>query len=109
VERHLVTLLVKLGVVASLASILVRSNAVQRMLLRLGIASTIYPERRSAGHSLLPDGRGGTRLYPTRAQHELVIANQNSNNIIHRSVILEPVDRNAIERGACYAISLAPG
>ena len=33
-ERHLVTLLVKLGVVASLASILVRSNAVQRMLLR---------------------------------------------------------------------------
>ena len=51
--------------------------AVQRMLLRLGIASTIYPERRSAGHSLLPDGRGGTRLYPTRAQHELVIANEN--------------------------------
>lgn len=34
VERHLVTLLVKLGVVASLASILVRSNAVQRMLMR---------------------------------------------------------------------------
>jgi len=36
VERHLVTLLVKLGVVASLASILVRSNAVQRMLMREG-------------------------------------------------------------------------
>jgi two-component system LytT family sensor kinase len=33
-EAHLVTLLVKLGVVASLASVLVRSNAVQRMLLR---------------------------------------------------------------------------
>ena len=35
-ERHLVTLLVKLGVVASLASILARSNAVQRMLMREG-------------------------------------------------------------------------
>jgi two-component system LytT family sensor kinase len=34
VELLLLTLLVKLGVVASLASILVRSNAVQRMLLR---------------------------------------------------------------------------
>lgn len=33
-ERQLVTLLVKLGVVASLASILVRSNTVTRMLLR---------------------------------------------------------------------------
>ncbi|HKW99690.1 MAG TPA: sensor histidine kinase [Bryobacteraceae bacterium] len=35
-ERHLVTLLVKLGVVASLASILARSNAVQRMLMQEG-------------------------------------------------------------------------
>ncbi len=33
-ERVLITLLVKLGVVASLASILVRSNAVKRMLMR---------------------------------------------------------------------------
>jgi ribonucleoside-diphosphate reductase alpha chain len=52
-------------------------QAVQRMLLRLGIASTIYANRRPAGHSRLPDGRGGTRLYPTRAQHELVVANEN--------------------------------
>ncbi|MBY0373888.1 MAG: sensor histidine kinase, partial [Bryobacteraceae bacterium] len=33
-ERYLVVLLVKLGVVASAASILARSNAVKRMLLR---------------------------------------------------------------------------
>jgi ribonucleoside-diphosphate reductase alpha chain len=51
--------------------------AVQRMLLRLGIASTIYADRRPAGHTVLPDGCGGTRLYPTRAQHELVIAGDN--------------------------------
>ena len=54
-----------------------RLEAVQRMLLRLGIASRIYRERRPAGHSLLPDGHGGHRLYPTQAQHELVISNEN--------------------------------
>src|SRR5205814_4611552 len=51
--------------------------AAQRMLLRLGIASSIYSERWSAGAATLPDGRGGARLYPTRAQHELVIAADN--------------------------------
>jgi ribonucleoside-diphosphate reductase alpha chain len=50
---------------------------VQRMLLRLGIASTIYAERRPAGSSRLPDGHSGTRSYPVRAQHELVIAGDN--------------------------------
>ncbi len=51
--------------------------AVQRMLLRLGIASTIYANRREAGFARLPDGRGGRADYPTRAQHELVISNDN--------------------------------
>jgi ribonucleoside-diphosphate reductase alpha chain len=54
-----------------------RLEAVQRMLLRLGIASTIYRDRRPAGETELPDGRGGTARYPVRAQHELVIANDN--------------------------------
>lgn len=49
----------------------------QRMLLRLGIASTIYRERRRAGTRLLPDGRGGKALYPTQAIHELVVTNAN--------------------------------
>ena len=52
-------------------------RAVQRMLLRLGIASTIYQERRPAGTKPLPDGRGGIREYPIKAQHELVIAGAN--------------------------------
>lgn len=52
-------------------------KAVQRMLLRLGIASTIYENRRKAGLALLPDGRGGEREFPTRAQHELSISNEN--------------------------------
>jgi len=54
-----------------------RLQAVQRMLLRLGIAARIYAERRPAGASLLPDGRGGTRRYETSAQHELAIAGDN--------------------------------
>ncbi len=42
-----------------------RLEAVQRMLLRLGIVAQIYRERRLAGASELPDGHGGTRAYAT--------------------------------------------
>jgi ribonucleoside-diphosphate reductase alpha chain len=52
-------------------------RAVQRMLLRLGIASGLYTDRRPVDAARLPDGRGGSGLYPTRAQHELVIAGEN--------------------------------
>jgi len=49
-------------------------EVVQRMLLRLGIASVIYADRRSSKTSRLPDGRGGVANYKTKAQHELVIS-----------------------------------
>jgi intein/homing endonuclease len=52
-------------------------QAVQRMLLRFGIVSMVYPERRAAGYRNLPDGRGGTTVYWCRADHELVIASDN--------------------------------
>jgi len=52
-------------------------RAAQRMLLRLGIASSLYQERRIAGFKTLPDGRGGSKEYPTLSQHELVIAGDN--------------------------------
>jgi ribonucleoside-diphosphate reductase alpha chain len=52
-------------------------QAVQRMLLRLGMPSTIYRDRRPAGEAILPDGRGGRRAYPTRSQHELVVSGDN--------------------------------
>ncbi len=54
-----------------------RLEAVQRMLLRLGIASTIYRERRPEGSTVLPDADGRPRQYPARAQHELVISKDN--------------------------------
>ena len=66
------------GVSVRLAqSDLPRLEAVQRMLLRLGIASTIYKKRRSAGATHLPDGKGGSAEYATKAQHELVISGEN--------------------------------
>ncbi|MDO9217913.1 MAG: LAGLIDADG family homing endonuclease, partial [Lacisediminimonas sp.] len=49
----------------------------QRMLLRLGIASTIYQNRRLAQARNMPDGRGGLKLYDTQASHELVISGDN--------------------------------
>jgi ribonucleoside-diphosphate reductase alpha chain len=52
-------------------------QAVQRMLLRLGMASTIHRERKPAGLSQLPDGRGGQRPYAQQALHELVISGDN--------------------------------
>jgi ribonucleoside-diphosphate reductase alpha chain len=52
-------------------------QAVQRMLLRLGIVSTVYENRREEGYRLLPDGNGGQKEYAIKAQHELVISNDN--------------------------------
>ena len=52
-------------------------QAAQRMLLRLGIASTLYRDRRVAGSTLLPNGKGGVSEYATQAQHELVVTGEN--------------------------------
>ena len=52
-------------------------QSVQRMLLRLGLAATIYRDRRPAPARPLPDSRGGLRVYDTEAQHELVISGEN--------------------------------
>ena len=52
-------------------------EAVQRMLQRLGIISTIYQNRRPGGMKILPDGKGGAREYPCQALHELIISGEN--------------------------------
>jgi ribonucleoside-diphosphate reductase alpha chain len=52
-------------------------KAVQRMLLRFGIFSGIYRNRRKKGKSKLPDGKGGVKEYITKPQHELVISKEN--------------------------------
>jgi hypothetical protein len=50
---------------------------VQRMLLRLGIVPSLYANRRDEGYRPLPDGKGGSKLYYCKAQHELVVASDN--------------------------------
>ncbi len=67
------------GVSVRLAqSDLPRLEAVQRMLLRLGIASQIYKDRRHLQTSAsLPDGKGGMADYPIKSQYELVISGEN--------------------------------
>ncbi len=47
---------------------------VQQLLLRLGIVSVLYANRRMPSTKALPDGRGGHREYPIQAQHELVVS-----------------------------------
>ncbi len=51
-------------------------EAVQRMLLRLGIVSNLF-SRRPAGTKELPDGRGGHKLYAVKEQFELIISQEN--------------------------------
>ena len=51
--------------------------AVQRMLQRLGIISTIYQNRRPGGMKTLPDGKGGAREYACQTLHELIISGEN--------------------------------
>jgi ribonucleoside-diphosphate reductase alpha chain len=66
------------GVSVRLAqSDLPRLEAVQRMLLRLGVVSTIYKDRRKETAHLLPDGKGGTKEYNIKPQHELCISGEN--------------------------------
>lgn len=74
-------------------------RAVQRMLLRLGITSRIYSERRPAGTSRLPDGRGGQRDYPVRAQHELLITGDSIALYAELIGFADPLKRSRLQQG----------
>ncbi len=50
---------------------------VQRMLLNFGIASRLYPERHPGRDAHLPDGKGGTNVSRSQADHDLVVARDN--------------------------------
>ena len=52
-------------------------RAVQRLLLRFGIFSRIYVNRRDEGTVWMPNGKGGTKEYTHKPQHELVVSNEN--------------------------------
>ncbi|MBK9125986.1 MAG: hypothetical protein IPM16_23055 [Chloroflexi bacterium] len=50
---------------------------VQVVLANFGIASRIFRNRRKAQYRMMPDGKGGSKAYWTRAQHELAITKSN--------------------------------
>jgi len=50
---------------------------VQRMLGRLGIASTIYDNRKPSALKTMPDGKGGNKEYNVKSGHELCISQDN--------------------------------
>ena len=50
---------------------------VQQMLLNFGVASRIYKDRRKESRKMMPDGKGGSKEYTCRPQHELVISKEN--------------------------------
>ena len=52
-------------------------EGVQQLLLNFGVASRLYRNRRPAGNRLMPDGKGGEKLYWCREQHELAVTKQN--------------------------------
>ncbi len=52
-------------------------EAASAVLLRLGIASTLYRDRRPATMRRMPDGDGGTEVHPSKAFHELVVSGEN--------------------------------
>jgi ribonucleoside-diphosphate reductase alpha chain len=48
----------------------------QRSLLRFGILSKIFKNRKEEGYRFLPDGKGGSKEYFCQTVHELVITNK---------------------------------
>lgn len=65
-------------------------KAAQRMLLRLGINSTLYNGRISAGYREMPDGAGGLKSYWCEEVHELVISGSNIAEFSQRIGFLQP-------------------
>ena len=88
----------KKGVSLRLAQSNIRTlKAVQRMLHRLGVVSKIYQNRRTAGKSYLPDGKGGQKFYPTKPQHELIISGENMLTFKERIGFENSNKRNLLE------------
>lgn len=62
---------------------------VQLLLSNFGIVSKVML-RRDSGTSMLPDGRGGSAAYPTKAQYELIIDGQSRDRFSSEVGFLNP-------------------
>jgi len=82
-------------------------RAVQRMLARLGINTTILRDRRPASARVLPDGRGGTRSHAAQAQHELAVSGANLQAFAQRIGFTDPEKAARLRTALAYS-SRAP-
>lgn len=72
-------------------------KSAQRMLLRLGINSTIYSGRAPAGYRNLPDGNGGIKPSWCEEVHELVISGSNVAEYAKRVSFMQPAKQMRLE------------
>jgi ribonucleoside-diphosphate reductase alpha chain len=78
-------------------------KSVQRMLLRCGIFSRIYQNRRGSGTARLPDGKGGTKGYPIKPQHELAISKENLGRFLSEIGFTDAEKSSKLEQAInCY-------
>ena len=71
-------------------------QGVQRMLLRLGIPTRIYGDRTKAGPRMMPDGKGGSKEYDLKANHELAISG--GYNVARYYELISYSDTDKLER-----------
>ncbi len=88
----------KAAVIRLASSYLPLLEQVQQLLANFGIACRIFKNRRKAQQKLLPDGKGGKKLYPIRAQHEIHIAKANVVRFIEEIGFLMAYKNEAIEQ-----------
>lgn len=69
----------------------------QRMLARLGIISSIYSNRKSAGWKWMPDNKGGQKLYFCKDNHELIISGENILSFAERIGFVKPPKKNKLQ------------
>ncbi|MDX1996011.1 MAG: LAGLIDADG family homing endonuclease [bacterium] len=82
---------------------------VQMLLANFGIACRIYRNRRVGNYRKLPDGKGGTKEYWCKAQHEIDISKQNINVFAQEiGFILERKQEALLGSIARYSEGLRP-
>lgn len=70
----------------------------QRMLLRLGINSSIYKNRRKEGNYLLPNSKRENEYYHCQSSHELCIANDNLKQYLEIINFCHEIKKESIEQ-----------
>ena len=78
-------------------------EAVQRMLLRIGIMSSIAKNRRNEGKRMLPNGKGGLSEYTVKSQHELIISKQNIDVFVERIGFRDELKKEKLNK-ALYSL-----